>query len=206
MRSSTSANYRPPQIVSSNKPKRAFDATTASQSVVLLQVASSLIHSLFARTILHLAYGLKDDKAIDELTAMAEENIRGHTAVLIPGRYLVNTIPALRFVPSWFPGAGWRKEFDDLAEKTEEMTMKPFEGARQRMVGRVTFLAEHWLTFLLLQIDGVQGDYPSLVNQLLDRLPSKDDPEYDARTAVAKNVAAIAYVGEPYLPLLAFFH
>ncbi|KAH6899225.1 cytochrome P450 [Coprinopsis sp. MPI-PUGE-AT-0042] len=112
---------------------------------------------LFGQTILHLAYGIKDEKDINELTLMAEENIRGHTAALIPGRYL-------------------KKEFDDLAEKTEEMTGMPFRDAKQRL------------------IDGVLGDHPSLVNQLLERLPSKDDPDYHAREVIAKNVVAIAYV------------
>ncbi|KAH6919314.1 cytochrome P450 [Coprinopsis sp. MPI-PUGE-AT-0042] len=131
---------------------------------------------LFGQTILHLAYGIKDEKDINELTLMAEANIRGHTAALIPGRYLVNTIPALRYVPAWFPGATWKKEFDDLAEMTEEMTGMPFRDAKQRL------------------IDGVLGDHPSLVNQLLERLPSKDDPDYHAREVIAKNVVAIAYV------------
>lgn len=105
---------------------------------------------------------------------MAETHIKGHTEALIPGRYLVNTIPALRFVPSWVPGTGWKKDLANLLEMNEETTVRPWEDAKTREAPR---------------------DHPSLASQLLAGLPSVDHPEYSVREEVAKGVAAVAYLG-----------
>lgn len=47
------------------------------------------------------------------------------------GKFLVDVIPALRFVPSWMPGAGfktlasqWQKAFDDMVEVPYNFTRK----------------------------------------------------------------------------------
>ncbi|KAH6919313.1 cytochrome P450 [Coprinopsis sp. MPI-PUGE-AT-0042] len=92
--------------------------------------------SLFGQTIIHLAYGVKDEDYVKKQIHMAEENIRGHITAMIPGRYLVNTIPVLHHVPAWFPGAAWKRDFNDLAAQTEEMTLRPFEDAKERMVSQ----------------------------------------------------------------------
>ena len=83
---------------------------------------------------MHIAYGTEDEDYVKNLIILSEKQIQGLSTALIPGRYLVNTLPILRFVPSWFPGAGWKKHFQYLADVGQEMTVKPFEDAKRRMV------------------------------------------------------------------------
>jgi hypothetical protein len=83
---------------------------------------------------MHMAYGIKDEKYIDDLVKLSESQIIGLTAAVVPGRFLVNTLPLLRFVPSWCPGAGWKGFFKNLADMNEQMTVRPFEDAKRRIV------------------------------------------------------------------------
>ncbi|KAH6899199.1 hypothetical protein BKA70DRAFT_1437682 [Coprinopsis sp. MPI-PUGE-AT-0042] len=121
-----------------------------------------------------LAYGIKDEQYQD-LTELAEAQIQGLTKAIVPGRFLVNTLPFLRHVPDWCPGTGWKKFVKHLADMNEEMTVKPFEDAKRR-IRRDT------------------DEYPSMVGHLLERLPS-DGPEARGEELVAQNVTTVAYVG-----------
>ncbi|KAH6899211.1 cytochrome P450 98A3 [Coprinopsis sp. MPI-PUGE-AT-0042] len=131
---------------------------------------------LFGDIIMHVAYGIKDEEYIKDLTMLADKQVRGITAAVVPGRFLVNTLPLLRYVPSWFPGTGWKETFQELANVNEAITAKPFEEAKQRIQ------------------DGKHDEYPSLVGHLLDRLPT-DGPETRDAELVAQNVATVAYIG-----------
>ncbi|KAH6919340.1 cytochrome P450 98A3 [Coprinopsis sp. MPI-PUGE-AT-0042] len=122
-------------------------------------------HTLFGEIIMHLAYGIKDEQYIKNLTELAEAQIQGLTKAIVPGRFLVNTLPFLRHVPDWCPGTGWKKFVKHLADMNEEMTR-----------------------------EGTQDEYPSMVGHLLERLPS-DGPEARGEELVAQNVTTVAYVG-----------
>ncbi|KAJ5653212.1 hypothetical protein N7490_000215 [Penicillium lividum] len=52
-----------------------------------------------------------------------------------PGTWLVDIIPALKYVPAWFPGAGfkrtaqeWRRSLEDVAKKPYALVQKRIEG------------------------------------------------------------------------------
>lgn len=132
---------------------------------------------LFGEIIMQLAYGTNDEDSVKDFTIMAEKQVQGVTGAAVPGRLLVNNLPILRFVPTWFPGAGWKRHLLHLAELIDQMTFKTFEDAKQRIR------------------DGAQEETPSLVAQLLERLPSSDDPDAEDQELIARNVAAIAYIG-----------
>ena len=67
--------------------------------------------SLIGSIIIRVAYGLdargSDVKYID----IAEEAMDTFNITFQPGRYLVQTFPSLAFVPAWFPGAQWKRDF-----------------------------------------------------------------------------------------------
>ncbi|KAH6899210.1 cytochrome P450 [Coprinopsis sp. MPI-PUGE-AT-0042] len=131
--------------------------------------------TLFGQIILHMAYGIRDEKYIKDFTILAEKQIQGIASALVPGRFLVNTLPFLRFVPSWFPGAGWKKMFQELAEVNKQISIKPFQDAKRRIQ------------------EGTQDGYPSIVGHLLDRLTVNNGAEAQNQEVI-QNVAAIAYI------------
>ena len=70
------------------------------------------------RLILHLAYGLDIQKKDDPHVTDAEALLRMLTKSSIQGSYLVNSVPALKWVPEWMPGE-YLYEFGGVGEGAE---------------------------------------------------------------------------------------
>lgn len=51
-----------------------------------------------------------------------------------PGAFLVDVLPFLRHVPSWFPGGGYKNELKAWTMTVEEMADMPHEFVKQQMV------------------------------------------------------------------------
>ena len=95
--------------------------------------------SAFAGTALSVAYGLQmvkgDNRYLDPMRDMI------HTAAnfAVPGKYLVEAIPALQYVPQWFPGAAFKREAA-AAEKRFKVILRQLVdagiGLRQQWAGR----------------------------------------------------------------------
>lgn len=75
------------------------------------------------------AYGFDDIQQNESLIHIAEKFILELTETLIPGRYLVNYFPILRYVPSWLPGAGFKKHFRSMGEMSYQTLHTPFQEA-----------------------------------------------------------------------------
>ncbi|PYH88101.1 cytochrome P450 [Aspergillus ellipticus CBS 707.79] len=79
--------------------------------------------------ILKIAYGYTiEPHGRDPLVDLANEAMDHFSAAGCPGRWLVDTIPALKYIPAWFPGASfkrtglaWRKNLLAVVEKPYEM-------------------------------------------------------------------------------------
>lgn len=54
-----------------------------------------------------------------------------------PGTYLVNVFSLLKYIPSWFPGAGFQKHFKYLAAKSMHVLHSPFEEAKTLLVSQI---------------------------------------------------------------------
>lgn len=70
--------------------------------------------SSFAATLMRLVFGIEISEENDKYFAMAERVRDIGEDVAFPGRYPVELIPWLRFLPSWFPGV----HFKSVAENT----------------------------------------------------------------------------------------
>lgn len=99
--------------------------------------------SYFARVILRHTYGINPKDSTDPFLRKA----RIATDGLNEGgtnAYLVDFIPALKYIPDWVPGTGWKKVAQGYREKMEEYRVAPFEYVRQLHVrtefGRIAYL------------------------------------------------------------------
>ena len=57
-----------------------------------------------------IGYGIAVQESDDPYISIAEEVLSSFAEVGIPGAFLVDLFPILKYVPSWFPGAGFQKE------------------------------------------------------------------------------------------------
>lgn len=86
--------------------------------------------------ILRLAFGyeVSEDHKEDRLVKIAETAMQGFARASEPGTFLVDTIPVLKHVPSWFPGAGFQKEATRMRRDREELYDVPYDFVKSCMV------------------------------------------------------------------------
>ncbi|KAF8751768.1 cytochrome p450 [Rhizoctonia solani] len=89
------------------------------------------IFTALSGTLLRSIYGYSIGGKDDPLLEQAMEFVQNLCEAAIPGNFLVNTFPSLRYIPSWFPGARWKqvarewreqknKTLNDFYSKTKE--------------------------------------------------------------------------------------
>jgi hypothetical protein len=100
------------------------------------------IISTFAATIMKIGYGIAVQESDDPYISIAEEVLHGLAEAGIPGTFWVDIIPTLKYLPSWFPGAGFQKKAARWREAINTMAEKPFRHVQEQLV-RVQFLRNH---------------------------------------------------------------
>lgn len=60
--------------------------------------------------IIRITYGLKVADKNDKYLEIAEEALTGFNAAFVPGKYLVEMFPSMRYLPSWLPWAKFKRE------------------------------------------------------------------------------------------------
>ncbi|KAL4908215.1 hypothetical protein BDW74DRAFT_188399 [Aspergillus multicolor] len=84
--------------------------------------------------ILQIAYGYKiNPHGHDPLVALANESIDNFSVAGTPGAFLVDTIPLLKYIPSWFPGAGFKRTAAAWRKGLLTTIEKPYRLVQQQM-------------------------------------------------------------------------
>ncbi|KDQ11849.1 hypothetical protein BOTBODRAFT_34941 [Botryobasidium botryosum FD-172 SS1] len=92
---------------------------------------------LTGKIIVLFTYGLKVESSQDELIAINNEAVGPSLAYFAPGAVLVDTFPILRHVPSWFPGAGFKRHAKILRQKVDTMFDVPFNRVKTNMAAGI---------------------------------------------------------------------
>ncbi|KZV85441.1 cytochrome P450 [Exidia glandulosa HHB12029] len=96
--------------------------------------------------IMRIAYGYDIQTENDPFVDRIEESIKLAGAASQAGRWAVDSLPWLRFVPAWFPGAGFKKVAKEWGQRMDEMTRAPYRWAREQLdagTARPSFISEH---------------------------------------------------------------
>jgi hypothetical protein len=88
---------------------------------------------------MQVAYGIKVQESDDPYISLSEEALKRLDEASMPGTFLVDFLPILKYVPSWFPGAGFQKKAARSREVNRSMIEKPFRYVKEQLV-RVFFL------------------------------------------------------------------
>ncbi|KAK7060953.1 hypothetical protein VNI00_000688 [Paramarasmius palmivorus] len=91
------------------------------------------IRSNSAFIIMKLTYGYTISDHNDHFVENAEKAIKIGSLAAAPGKWLVDSIPILRFLPDWFPGAGFKRQAKVWSEFMHNQTLKPHQWAKSQM-------------------------------------------------------------------------
>jgi len=87
-----------------------------------------------------LAYGLPLKKKNDPNIELAEEMANKIGISALPSNFIVNLIPALKYIPDFMPGAGFKAKAREWKILSEKLRSKPFEEVIERMVSLIVNL------------------------------------------------------------------
>ncbi|KIJ18483.1 hypothetical protein PAXINDRAFT_128630 [Paxillus involutus ATCC 200175] len=89
------------------------------------------IRRMMGSVILKISHGYSIKDGDDPFLELAAKAMVNFSLVTTPGRFLVDLIPVLRYLPEWFPGAGfqrdakrWRQMVTDTATKPHEFVLE----------------------------------------------------------------------------------
>lgn len=108
-----------------------------------------------AELILKATYGYttKPDGA-DPLVDLVDEAMNQFSQACVPGKWAVDIVPALKYLPEWFPGTGWQQTAKMWNKTMMDTINVPFEYAKlpQNNEDEPSFVSK-----ALAQCDGEKG-------------------------------------------------
>ncbi|KAG5651973.1 hypothetical protein H0H81_006747 [Sphagnurus paluster] len=76
-------------------------------------------------------YTVVDDE--DSLVALAEKATLEFSLASAPGAFFVDFLPALRYLPDWFPGAGFKKTAKAWRQTAEVLVNEPYDKVKEQV-------------------------------------------------------------------------
>ena len=122
--------YRSPAI-SCSMPGR------TSSFTIFLATSKHALHfltSLVGSATLSMTYGINVHPYNDPYIKIAEEAVGAIAELLIPGAFLVDFIPILKYVPEWFPGAKFQSKAAVMRKHASIMRNTTFAATEELMV------------------------------------------------------------------------
>ncbi|KAF8711927.1 cytochrome p450, partial [Rhizoctonia solani] len=104
-------------------------------------------------SILSAVYGYDTTSTEDPLVKIVQVALNGFIQAAAPANFLVNYFPFLEIIPSWFPGAGWKRLAETWRKDKDNMIEIPYNWTKQQIASGTA--------------------HPSIVNTLLANLRSK---------------------------------
>lgn len=97
-------------------------------------VSSDSVISCVGGISLSMTYGLPVQRIDDPFIRSVATTFSRMGEAASAGKYLVNVIPVLKYVPEWVPGAGFKREARELREEMKRLMDVPFRKVQQIMV------------------------------------------------------------------------
>ena len=104
--------------------------------------------SLVGSTTLSMTYSIKVQPYNDPYIKIAEEAVESISELMIPGAFLVDIIPILKYVPEWFPGAKFHSKAAVMRKHAAIMRNTTFAATEELTV----FDFSPFLRFLFFKI------------------------------------------------------
>ncbi|OBZ72885.1 O-methylsterigmatocystin oxidoreductase [Grifola frondosa] len=161
-------------VVDKYQPVQLRESRRFIQNV--LRDPNGLVHHIrfaFGATILKIAYGIEIPESDEKYTVMAEKALEGLSQGLTPGSYLVEFIPALRHVPAWFPGAGFKRKAARWRSAALTLREAPFAETKMAFNNGMAV--------------------PSITSSFLEKIAQLNEEQATDEEEVVKNAVGVAY-------------
>ncbi|KAF9067157.1 cytochrome P450 [Rhodocollybia butyracea] len=84
--------------------------------------------------VLMMAYGYKTSgNGDDKMVELVDEAMDQFSETVAPNAFLVDAFPILQYVPSWFPGAAWKKKAHHYRKTLQDMLHVPYNWTKSQM-------------------------------------------------------------------------
>ncbi|EJD42439.1 cytochrome P450 [Auricularia subglabra TFB-10046 SS5] len=95
--------------------------------------ARYLLRKFAGTVILRIVYGYDVKPDEDEYVNLIEQVNNDTIRVIATGNVLVDLIPALEYVPRWFPGTGWMAEGERMRDRRIKALLDPLTSVKERL-------------------------------------------------------------------------
>ncbi|KAI0819582.1 CyP450 monooxygenase [Trametes gibbosa] len=113
------------------------------------------VHHLVAASILSLGYGIEITSHDDHYVKMLHKALKLMEAASVPGKYLVELIPSLQYLPNWFPGTQFKRDAAYLEEETTHIKHLLYDHGKSLLESEID--EDCMLAFMLHRAAGLDG-------------------------------------------------
>ena len=147
--------------------------------------------------VFRIVYGITIKEENDEFVALAERALQITSEGLRPGKFLVQYLPFLRYVPSWMPGTGWQRQFKEWHDASARFQEEPFAHVQRAIVSTFISLRVGDKPYQCL-LEQQTGDLQcSIAAKFVEELRSAhlSGLQFKTELEIAKSVCAVAVEG-----------
>ena len=143
---------------------------------------------------MRISYGIEVKDEDDQYVAAVETGVATFNEAFVPGAFLVETFPILKHVPSWFPGAGFKRTAAAWKDVAHNMRNAPFEKTMESWVRLLdAFRSRSGLFIRAWQANGTAEQ--SIATTIMENAQGREDSDISEERIIARDVSALAYVG-----------
>ncbi|KAG8686613.1 hypothetical protein FRC11_008691 [Ceratobasidium sp. 423] len=84
-------------------------------------------------SIIKTVYGYETITSNDALFETVSDAVDGFSRAIVTSNFYVNIIPWMQYIPTWFPGAQWKRKAMAWRLQKEQMLNVPFDWTRDKM-------------------------------------------------------------------------
>ncbi|KAH8105253.1 cytochrome P450 [Cristinia sonorae] len=131
------------------------------------------IRNLPGSSIIRIVYGTRTAAELQDYVDLAERGLEAARKLLVPGAFLAELIPVLRYVPPWLPGGAARKFAAQYRPAMDELRHRPFNEVKDALAkGKAV---------------------PSIASRLIEELQDEHGNITEENDHMAGSVSAVAY-------------
>ncbi|KIK60303.1 hypothetical protein GYMLUDRAFT_43600 [Collybiopsis luxurians FD-317 M1] len=152
------------------------------------------VNLLFGSIVLASAYGISVNGPHNRYLELAKEALRGAAEVAIPGTYIVDVFPFLKYLPGWFPGMSFQKKAEYERQFVEGMVKDPIKFVKNEMKNGT---AKSSMASRRLQKMQDEGSWSESKEEILQNALGLLFAAQSDTTATATKTFILALVGNP---------